>query len=397
MRPAELTEILLCALALLALLPASVLALQAGMAFTAGAASRPSKARRPKLAVLIPAHNEARNIACTLASIRRQLRPGDRTLVVADNCTDQTAGISAAAGAEVLERRNAAGRGKGYALAFGLRHLEQAAPEVLIVVDADCEVEAGAIERLASVCLATDRPVQALYRMRPSPAVSARMRCAHFAWVVRNHVRPLGYHRLGLPCQLMGTGMAFPWEAIRSAPLAAGHLVEDLALGLELARGGRPPLFCPEASVTSSFPASAEGARAQRTRWEHGHLGVLVADAPRLLFHALTRADIRLLAQVLDLCVPPLALFAMLIAALIASSAGFLVATGEALPVSIAGLSFVLLAASILASWVRYGQRVITLRELAHAPVYALSKLPLYFRFIRERQADWVRSAREGE
>jgi cellulose synthase/poly-beta-1,6-N-acetylglucosamine synthase-like glycosyltransferase len=347
--------------------------------------------------VLIPAHNEASAIAGTLACIHRQLKPGDRVLVVADNCTDQTADIAAAAGAVVLERRDTARRGKGYALAWGLRHLEHAGPEVLIVVDADCEVEAGAIGRLAEACLATGRPVQALYRMRASPAGGLGMRCAHFAWLIRNQVRPLGYQRLGLPCQLMGTGMAFPWEVIRCAPVAGGHLVEDLALGLELARRGTPPLFCPAARVTSSFPLSAEGARAQRTRWEHGHLGVLLADAPGLLLAALTRADRLLFAQVLDLCVPPLALFAMLLVALIVAGAAFLAAAGGALPLVLATASLVLLAASMLASWLRHGRSVITSSQLAYAPVYALSKVPLYLKFIRHRQVDWVRSAREGK
>ena len=38
-------------------------------------------------------------------------------------------------------------------------------------------------------------------------------RVAEFAWRVNNWVRPLGLAALGLPCQLMGTGMAFPWDA----------------------------------------------------------------------------------------------------------------------------------------------------------------------------------------
>jgi cellulose synthase/poly-beta-1,6-N-acetylglucosamine synthase-like glycosyltransferase len=397
MGSAQLVEIFLCTLGVLALVPASVLILQAAMAFTAEASSPPSNARRPNVAVLIPAHDEASGIGRTLACIQGALEPGDRVLVVADNCTDETADIAAAAGVVLIERRDPARRGKGYALACGVRHLENAAPEVVIVVDADCEVQAGAIERLARLCVAMDRPVQALYEMCSPPTAGPLTRLAHFAWLVKNHVRPLGYHRLGLPCQLMGTGMAFPWETIRCAALANRHLVEDLALGLELARRGKPPLFCPQARVTSSFPVSREGARVQRTRWEHGHLGVLVADTPRLLLHAARHGDGRLFAQVLDLCVPPLALFAMLVVALTAAGVAFLAAAGKALPLAFATASFLLLAAAVLVSWLGYGRRVITLSELAYAPVYALSKGSLYLKFIRHRQTDWIRSAREGK
>ena len=41
------------------------------------------------------------------------------------------------------------------------------------------------------------------------------------AFLVKNQVRPRGLARLGLPCLLTGTGMAFPWAVIRGAPLAS--------------------------------------------------------------------------------------------------------------------------------------------------------------------------------
>lgn len=63
--------------------------------------------------------------------------------MVADNCTDDTARLASAAGAEVIERHDALLRGKGYALDFGVRHLAQQPPDVVIVVDADCQVAEG--------------------------------------------------------------------------------------------------------------------------------------------------------------------------------------------------------------------------------------------------------------
>ena len=107
-------------------------------------------------------------------------------------------------------------------------------------------------------CESTRRPVQALYLMTAPPGSAINHQVAEFAWRLKNHVRPLGLKALGLPCQLMGTGMAFPWGVIRSAELASGFIVEDLKLGLELAAGGHPPAFS-SAMVTSTFPSSAEG------------------------------------------------------------------------------------------------------------------------------------------
>src|SRR5204863_2660341 len=145
--------------------------------------------------------------------------------VVADNCADDTAMIAAAAGAAVLERVNPERRGKGYALDYGLRHLERNPPETVVVIDADCHIAPDAIDRLTRLCLQRGRPVQALYLMHAPPGASLKLKISEFAWLVRNKVRPLGYHRLGLPCQLMGTGMAFPWSVISDAALATADIV----------------------------------------------------------------------------------------------------------------------------------------------------------------------------
>ena len=89
----------------------------------------------------------------------------------------------------------------------------------------------------------------------------------------------------------MGTGMAFPWEVLRSVNLANAHLVEDLKLGLDLTLAGHPPLFCPSARVTSEFPSSVKGAGTQRRRWEQGHLDMILKNAPRTLALAIARRD----------------------------------------------------------------------------------------------------------
>jgi len=392
-----LIEILLCLLALAVLVPTFVLVVQVLAALPAYRPREMPGGRRPSAAVVIPAHNEAPVIADTLRAIVPQLVAGDRLLVVADNCTDDTARVAAEVGAEIVERSDSERCGKSYALDFGVRHLERNPPEAVLIIDADCEIHGGAIERLARLCLETGRPVQGLDLMLSPKGAGLKTRVAEFAWLVKNQVRPLGFHRLGLPCQLMGTGMAFPWAVIRTAALASGHIAEDLKLGMDLARAGTPALFCPEARVTSYFPATAEGISVQRARWEHGHLGVILSAAPRLFLEALCRRDLSLLALALDLCVPPLALLMLLVLTVFAASAVFFLATAEALPLWLAAMSLMMLGLSVLLSWARYGRRVISLASLAYAPVYALWKIPLYVKFLVRRQAEWVRSRRDSD
>ena len=107
-------------------------------------------------------------------------------------------------------------------MAWGLRHLGMDPPDIVIIVDADCRLADSAIDRLAAACAVTHRPVQALDLMTAPDESPINFRVAEFAWRLKNWVRPLGLRALGLPCQLMGTGMAFPWDLIRSADLASG-------------------------------------------------------------------------------------------------------------------------------------------------------------------------------
>lgn len=358
------------------------------------AAPMPATLVRPRLAVLTPAHNESAGILAVIRSIMPQLAVHDRLLVVADNCTDNTAALARAAAAEVVERSDGQLRGKGYALDLGVRHLSADPPEVVVIIDADCTLGPQCLDRLASACIEANRPVQALYLMRSSLSAGLQTRLSEFAWVVKNLARPLGASCLGLPTHLMGSGMAFPWSLISVARLASGHIVEDLELGLDLAAAGSPPLFCPDAAVWSSFPAEQAGMATQRTRWEHGHLGAIGRRAPRLLWRALTHGQLSLVALVLDLCVPPLAFLALLLV-LSLIAAGVLWVAGPLLPLLLAVGATGLFGLAILLAWWQFGRQILSMRELLNLPAYALAKVPLYARFFRGRQTEWVRTERD--
>ncbi|WP_166359497.1 glycosyltransferase family 2 protein [Pseudomonas akapageensis] len=385
---------LLSVLLILLFLPVLVLFVQVLLACLPVRSLPSAQGSRPRVAVLVPAHNESSVIIATLNSIRPQLLEGDRLLVVADNCADDTAALVRASGAEVVERSNDQQRGKGYALDFGVRHLAERAPDVMIIVDADCQLGEGAIDRLAMCCFDSGRPTQALYLMRAPEHSGLKVRIAEFAWCVKNLVRPQGWARLGLPCQLMGSGMAFVWRDLALIDLASGHIVEDLKMGFEFCRRGKPPLFCPDARVTSYFPRSDEGLSTQRTRWEHGHLGVILGDAPRLFVESIGRGNWNLLAMTLDLLVPPLALLALALGAAFSLSWLVFMLGGAWPPALIASAGVALLSATIVLAWSQFARAVISFSALLYAPFYAVKKIPLYLGFLLKRQVEWVRSSR---
>ena len=189
-------------------------------------------------------------------------------LLIADNCNDDTAAVALAAGAEVTERNNNNKIGKGYALEWGICHIAADPPDIVIMIDADSRLEPHALDRLSYAVVTTGRPVQALYLMTSPEFSSINFQVAEFAWRVKNWLRPLGRSVLNLPCQLAGSGMAFPWDVIRTAAVGNGNIVEDLHLGIELAMGGHKPLFCPSTKVKSLSGRLATGRRPSARRWE---------------------------------------------------------------------------------------------------------------------------------
>lgn len=60
--------------------------------------------RTPRIIAIVPAYNEAKTIAATVAALRQQWAPPiDDIIVVPNNCTDDTADVARQAGASVLE------------------------------------------------------------------------------------------------------------------------------------------------------------------------------------------------------------------------------------------------------------------------------------------------------
>jgi len=85
------TGLVLSLVELILAVPVMTVFLQIFMALQRHPVSEPLEGLRPRVAVVVPAHNEQLVIDKTLASISRQLSTGDRMVVVADNCSDRTA------------------------------------------------------------------------------------------------------------------------------------------------------------------------------------------------------------------------------------------------------------------------------------------------------------------
>ncbi|MHA6723771.1 glycosyltransferase family 2 protein [Sphingomonas sp. RS2018] len=351
------------------------------------------------VAVLIPAHDEAGGIAETLAALQAVAGPSVSTLVVADNCSDATATIARACGADVIERQDTVDRGKGFALAFGRDHLAQSAtpPAVVVVLDADCRLAPGSIAALRTACLAQPpRPAQAVNLIAPALDAPPMTQIGGFAMVVKNLYRSRGMQRMGGAALLTGTGMAFPWALFERAALASGALAEDLGLGIELTRAGHPPRLI-EGAAVSSAPAPPEVALVQKTRWEHGFLDTVRGQALPLLAAGLRRGKRAEVLLALHLLVPPLALLLVMAGAGLGVTALLFAIGADGAPSLLLGA--MLLAALIVTfvAWLHGGRRWLSGGALLRAPLYVLWKLPIYLRFLKGPETVWQRTKRAGE
>lgn len=362
-----------------------------------------SRARRngsPKsveTAVIMPAHNEEAGIARTIAAFRANAPEGMRLLVVADNCSDRTAAVARESGAEVVERTDPDRRGKGYALAFGRDHLRTSPPECVIVLDADCLAAPGALAVLAEEAVSANRPVQASYLMESGPQAPPLVQISNFAFLVKNLVRQRGAARIGASALLTGTGMAFPWPLFAEASLASGDIVEDLALGIELTRKDKVPLFIEHALVTSEA-AGERDTITQRTRWEHGFVKTALSQGVPLVGEGIAEGRWPLFWMGLHLLVPPLALlFALGLAlAAVLFLAGWLAEAGYGPALAVSAMLGVAGAAVFLA-WLREGRTILGFTTLLRVPLYILWKIPVYLRLVRGAETQWVRTNRTGE
>jgi len=351
-----------------------------------------------RTAVLVPAHNESANVLPTIESVKVQLGPHDLLLLIADNCDDDTAELARSAGATVIERNNSQLRGKGYALAFGVDHLRADPPDVVLVVDADCVLSEGAVACIAQHCRASAKPAQMLNLMSAPSGAGLKLRVLEFAMVVKNLVRPLGSFRLGKACHLMGTGMALPWSLMSTAKLATGHITEDMKLGIDLAVAGHAAQFLPQVRVSSAFPIDTGVAKVQKSRWEHGHLATLTEELPGLAAKAITSGDPALIVLTMDLLIPPTALYFLVLAVTVVTS----LAAAAVWPVwrmaaQLSGVSALFFCLAIGLAWFRFGRHLLSARELATTPIYALWKVPVYLAYLLKRRSGWVRTKRKSE
>ena len=374
------------------------------LAIAAHRSRQPSIVHLPnkRLVVVVPAHDEETLIGRCVSSLRAQNYPARlyRIVVIADNCSDQTAARAQAAGAEVMVRDEPAALGKGYALRWAMDQLlaQADAPDAIVVVDADSVADTHLLSALADQLSAGHDVVQADYSLLIDPD-SERSAMIAAGFLLFHRVRFSGRARLGLAANLVGNGMLFSRAVLQTHPWDAFTGVEDLEYSMQLRLAGIRPRFAGAAFISGPGPASRAGALRQRLRWEGGRFHVVRTWLWRLVREGVARRDAGLLDAALDLATPPLGLLCLAVVA------GALV-TGTVVLAGAAPVWALLpwaVAAVAIPAFVAVGLRAAdapasTWALMLKAPLYVAWKLIAYLKLLRGFDVRrWDRTDRAGE
>ena len=245
--------------------------------------------KQHRYAVMISARNEEEVIGELIGSLTSQNYPRELLdiYVVADNCTDDTAGAARRAGATVYERFDTVHKGKGYALGYLLHELKadigESGYDGFFVFDADNILDPGYI---AAMNRTFSQGYDIVTSYRNSKNYGDNWISAGYAlWFLResrylNHARSL----LGTSCAVSGTGFLFSRAVLEeTGPWPFHLLTEDIQFSVHEILQGRKVAFAPDAVLYDEQPTTFRQSWRQRMRWSQGYLQVFRDYGARLL------------------------------------------------------------------------------------------------------------------
>lgn len=368
----------LALLALLALLP-----------------TRPSQRAARSLrrfVLLIPARNEASRLPALAASIRALNYPPRlvSVLIVADNCTDDTAEVARAVGFHVYERTDDTQIGKGYALAYGLAQITEPY-DAVVFIDGDCTVSASMLQAFNQRLDGGAEAVQAYYTMR-ADGESSTQAARGLALALVHLVRPLGKQRVGASAGLKGSGMCLTKRVVDTLGWNAFGLAEDIEQHVRLLQLGVPVAFARDAVVVGAAPRSLSGAREQHRRWEAGRVAAARRMALPLLADGVRRRSLASIDAGIELLVPPLSILSAVLAVLFLAG----VLLGSPVVAAAAGIGGAGLVVYVAAGFALQGlgwRR--TLSALTSLPVFAAWKIGVYVQALIWKPRGWEATQRD--
>lgn len=259
-----------------------------GVRFVKRTPKRSTKTQH-RYAAVVAARNESAVISELIQSLQSQSYPTELLdiYIVADNCTDDTAAVARACGAQVFERHNLQKVGKGYALnhAFeqikalcGIRHYDG-----YLVFDADNVLDVNYVREINAVFDA-GYPVVTSYRNSKNYGhnwISA----GYALWFLRESKYLNGARMLcKTSCAISGTGFLVSSEIIEhDGGWKYNLMTEDIEFTVDNVIKGNIIGYCESAILYDEQPVDFKTSWNQRMRWTKGFYQVMRNYGAKLL------------------------------------------------------------------------------------------------------------------
>lgn len=249
---------------------------------------------KTKFGIIIPAHNEEIFLGRLLNSITGQQYPLElfQTIVVADNCTDNTSKIGAETGAVVLKRKDSQHIGKGYAIKFALESISLNQYDAVFIIDADSFLLVDVLKELNKI-LGQGKDVIQCYNGVANPDKSWFTRLLNVSRTIGNEIYHPAKQKLGLSSYLMGNGMCFSTKLLLKYGWKAFSIGEDWEYYAKLIQEGETVAFACNARVYHQESSSLKQATSQRIRWSGGRFAIARKYGLSLLYKGLVERNFK--------------------------------------------------------------------------------------------------------
>lgn len=244
--------------------------------------------KKHRFMAVISARNEENVIANLIESLKNQSYPKDKLdiYVIADNCTDNTAGVARDAGAIVYERFNEFKRSKGYALEWFFDIVLEEFPDkydAFCVFDADNVVSPNFISKMNEKLCEGETVVQGYRDIKNPDETWVSANYAIFYWTMDrcyNYTRD----KLGLSSLINGTGFMIAMSVLKEdGGWHTNTLTEDTETSMNVIAKGKKVAWANEAIVYDEQPTDFVVAWNQRLRWGVGTAQCLKVCLPKML------------------------------------------------------------------------------------------------------------------
>ena len=229
-----------------------------------------------RFAAIISARNESAVIGQLVDTIKQQNYPAELldAIIIADNCTDDTAQVARAHGAIVYERFNREKVGKGFALNEAFQHIAEdfgdSYYDAYVIIDADNLLDEN---YFAEVNKTFSKGYRIITSYRNSKNFGSNWISAGYSlWFLReakflNNARMM----LGTSCAVSGTGFLVASEVIRERGGWNYHLLtEDIEFTVDTVIRGENIGYCAGAMLYDEQPTQFDQSWNQRMRWSKG-------------------------------------------------------------------------------------------------------------------------------